>query len=120
MFQFFLPSLCGLTDWVQYCGRTAPDQSGAHSHTALAHSSVTSECSNGSSELGARCQGYSTLMTFSPHDLCEPGARGTSKDRNIRKSRKRQSSIPGGEKLEEGFICWIKKNTFKHANTHGL
>ena len=113
-FQFFLPSLCGSTGWVRCRGRKAPVQPRAHCHPALAQSPVTSECSNVSSELGAGCQAYGTLMTFSPGDLREPEARGTSKDRNIRKSRKRQNSSPGGEKLEEGFICWLKKNFFKN------
>ena len=83
----FLASLCGFTDWVP---RKPPDQPGTHGHTALAQFSVTSECSEQSFELAARSQGYRTLMTFSLRDLREPEAKGTSKDRDIRRSGKSQ------------------------------
>lgn len=54
-------------------------------HTSLAQFSVTSECSERSFELGVWRQDHRALITFSPRDLCDPGANGTPKYKKVRK-----------------------------------
>lgn len=112
MVPFFLWACVGL--WTGL--RSSSTVRGNHL-VSLAQFSVTSECSEGSFELGVRRQDYRALITFSSCDLCEPGANGIPKYRNVRKG----TVLYPVRKIRGRFIMIrFIKNKLKRASTHRL